>query len=109
MLEMTEALIKEGWSMAPEGSETEVMFSEALEEIKHARASAQDSDYDALIEELERCHNERKRLAKESEEAIELIKESLDIARNGGPAYRGAMHRARCNAFLSSLSKEQEQ
>lgn len=52
MLEMTEALIKEGWSMAPEGSETEVMFSEALEEIKHARASAQDSDYDALIEEL---------------------------------------------------------
>jgi len=51
---------------------------ELLEKIEKLQNTPQDSDYDALVMELERCHNEIKRLEREREEAIEILQAWAD-------------------------------
>ena len=45
-------------------------------------------------------------LKAEKQEAVELLRESLDVARNGGQPYRGVNHRARFSTFLSKQDGE---
>lgn len=40
------------------------------------------------------------------DEAVELLKESLDISNNGGPMYRGSIHRNKIRSFLLKLTEE---